>query len=187
MGISDLGKSDGMLRGGGGRQADEVWPTLHPSSATFTLSLSTMAKKLKELSNVDIDQMASSLRGYGGCMSKDELPRSLGRKFYVVNMQDSNKGGGTHWVLTDNRGKQVIYFDSMGEVPPTSIKSRMKATGKKQVINNIELQPMGSVTCGWWCLAAAKALQHMSLSDFVREFSPQDFKANDKQLASMFS
>lgn len=76
-----------------------------------------MAKKLKELSNVDIDRMASSLRGYGGCMSKDELPRSLGRKFYVVNMQDSDKGGGTHWVLVDNRqqgkARPVIYFDSV--------------------------------------------------------------------------
>ena len=72
-----------------------------------------MVRKLKELTNLDIDRICSSLRSYGGCLSKDQLPRRIGRKFYVVNMQDSDKGSGTHWVLLDNRGRQVIYFDSV--------------------------------------------------------------------------
>jgi hypothetical protein len=63
----------------------------------------------------------------------------------------------------------------------------MRATGKKQVINKFELQPMGSVTCGYWCLAAAKALEHMSMADFISHFSMGDFKLNDKTLAKHFS
>ncbi len=56
---------------------------------------STMVKKLRELSNVDVDRIGSRLRGYGGCLSKDQLPRTLPPKFFVVNMQDSTKGNGT--------------------------------------------------------------------------------------------
>lgn len=147
-----------------------------------------MVKKLKELSNVDIDRMLHDDRNYGGCMSKDELPRTLNRKFYVLNMQDSKDGGGTHWTLLDNRDtKNVQYFDSMGQVPPAIVKRLMRSSGKKQIINKFELQPMGSVTCGWWCVAAAKALgSGMPMQDFISHFDMNDFHKNDKTLASLF-
>ena len=146
-----------------------------------------MVKKLKELSNRDIDAMCNNDRGYGGCFSKDELPRSLGRKYYILNMQDSNDGGGTHWVLLDNRSPKAIqYFDSMGSIPPSIVKRLMRTTGKKQVINKFELQPVGSVTCGWWAIAAAKALEKMEMSDFISHFDMNNFKRNDKTLATLF-
>lgn len=147
-----------------------------------------MVKKLKELSNVDIDRMLHNDRGYGGCMSKDDLPRTLGRKFYILNMQDSEDGGGTHWTLLDNRqSNSVQYFDSMGQVPPKIVKRLMRSTGKKQIINKFELQPMGSVTCGWWAIAAAKALGNgMPMADFITLFDMHDFKKNDKELATCF-
>lgn len=74
-----------------------------------------MVKKLKELSNVDIDNYCKSIPNYGGCLSKNELPNSgLPQKFFVINMEDSDKGGGTHWVLLDNRKPhEVNYFDSV--------------------------------------------------------------------------
>lgn len=62
----------------------------------------------------------------------------------------------------------------------------MTGTRKKKVINRFELQPMGSVTCGWWCLAAARAFEHMSMAEFIANFNMGDFKANDKELASLF-
>lgn len=149
---------------------------------------STMVKKLKELSNVDIDNYCKHLPNYGGCLSKNELPKTgLPSKFFVVNMQDSDKGGGTHWVLLDNRAPSAVqYFDSMGEVPPQKVKKLMNGTKKPQVINRFEIQPMGSVTCGWYCIAAARALTKGNMEDFIAKFSMTDFKKNDRLLKRLF-
>lgn len=147
-----------------------------------------MVKKLKELSNVDIDKCFVSNPGYGGCYSKDQLPRSLGGKFYVVNMQSENAGSGTHWTMVDDRNPKIVnYMDSMGQVPPSSVKRLMKDTGKKQVINKFELQPMGTDACGWYCIAAATAFEEgKSMSDFISHFDLNDPSKNDKILAGMF-
>jgi hypothetical protein len=151
-------------------------------------SVFTMVKKLKELSNLDINKMCKKIPGYGGCLSKNELPANgLPVRFFVINMEDSDKGGGTHWVMLDNRKpSQVVYMDSMGEVPPTKVKKLMNGTKKKQVINRFELQPMGSVTCGWYCVAAAKVLTNHDLKDFIDKFSMSDFKKNDVTLRRFF-
>jgi len=73
-----------------------------------------MVKKLKELSNTDLDNYFRNDRNYGGTFSKDKLPKSIAKKFYVVNMQNENDGQGSHWTLLDNAtGKVVNYFDSV--------------------------------------------------------------------------
>ncbi len=149
-----------------------------------------MVKTLKELSNVAIDRALATSPSYGGCYSKDKLPSPpLPSKFYVVNMQNEQAGGGTHWVLLDNRNPHTVnYFDSMGEVPPTSVKRLMASTGKKKAINRFELQPMGTDSCGWWCIAAAAAAEEgKTMSDFISMFDLDTPTHNEKLLASMFS
>lgn len=147
-----------------------------------------MVKKLKELSNVDIDRTFVSDPSYGGCYSKDQLPPHLDAKFYVLNMQNENAGPGTHWTMLDNRDPKIVqYFDSMGQVPPTIVKKLMNSTRKKKVINKFQLQPMGSVTCGWWAIAAATAFEEgKSMADFIAHFDLQHPAANDSILASLF-
>lgn len=147
-----------------------------------------MVKKLKELSNDDIDRCFAGDSDYGGCFSKDRLPKSLGSKFYVVNMQDEEKGNGTHWTMVyDCKPSEVIYMDSMGEVPPQSVKKLMNKTRKKQLINRFQLQPMGSSSCGWWCIAVAKALEKgVPMEDFILHFDMHDPEKNDKTLAALF-
>lgn len=147
-----------------------------------------MVKKLKELSNVDLDKCFASDSSYGGCYSKDQLPRTLGSKFYVVNMQNEKDGGGTHWVLLDNRNPKLVqYVDSMGEVPPTIVKKLMSSTGKKKAINKFQLQPMGTDACGWYAIAAATTFQEgKSMADFISHFDLQNPHNNDRILASLF-
>lgn len=70
----------------------------------------------------------------------------------------------------------------MGEVPPTKVKKLMNGAKKQQVINRFEIQPMGSVTCGWYCITAAKALTKGTMEDFIAKFSMRDFKGNDRTL-----
>ena len=148
-----------------------------------------MVKKLKELSNIDIDKMCARIPGYGGCMSKDELPKKLDGKFYVINLEDSDKGHGTHWVEVDDRNKNyVCYIDSEGEVPPKSVRSAMRKSGKKMKIHHFMLQPLGSSSCGWYCVAAAKEMmgKEDGMENFLSHFDLNDTKDNDKILAKMF-
>ena len=54
-----------------------------------------------ELSNTDIEKIIKNfnlLDVFGDVYSKDRLPKLKKGKFYIINMQKSNDGGGTHWV-----------------------------------------------------------------------------------------
>jgi hypothetical protein len=103
-------------------------------------------RRLPELSNVDIDRYFKGDPNYSPAISKNQISTNLDGKFTVVNMQDSDKGGGTHWVLLyDVRPDEVIWFDSMGQVPPRKAAAFMKQTGKTRIYNPLELQAMGSV------------------------------------------
>ncbi len=56
-----------------------------------------------ELSNFDIINLIKDYKldyFFGGVYSKNQLPKDLMRtKFYVINMESSNVGNGTHWVV----------------------------------------------------------------------------------------
>jgi len=148
-----------------------------------------MRKQLKELSSSDIDRYFRGDPNYYHCTSKDLFrPVQLDGRFAVVNMQDSDAGNGTHWVLVyDCRPNEVIYFDSMGEVPPQSIKKFMDWTGKRQVINKLELQAMGSVTCGYWCELIADLLNKgESMKTITSHFSKSSPEHNDELIQKYF-
>ena len=54
-----------------------------------------------ELSNTDIEQIIKNfnlLDVFGDVYSKDRLPKLKKGNFYIINMQKSTDGGGTHWV-----------------------------------------------------------------------------------------
>lgn len=113
-----------------------------------------------ELTNVEIDKYYRNDTGYGGCMSKDQLDATeAAGHFTILNMQDSNAGNGTHWVLLDDTNPHLlVYFDSMGAPPPKKVsafvRKRVDATGKSFVYNPVQLQQMGSSVCGYWCILA---------------------------------
>lgn len=113
---------------------------------------------LPELSSIEIEAANKNDFSFGGCFSRDDLPKPLGTKYYIVNL-DSKGGSGTHWVLVDNRRtNECIYFDSYGMPPPEEILARMTNTGKKLVYNDADLQELGSEQCGWWCEYVAEEL-----------------------------
>lgn len=78
-------------------------------------------------------------------------------------------------------------MDSMGQVPPSSVKRLMNATRKKKVINKFELQPLGTDACGWYAIAAATAFgEGKSMADFIAHFDLNDPSKNDTILARLF-
>jgi hypothetical protein len=143
------------------------------------------------LSNFDIKRLANKLRlPIVGVYSKDELP-NIERKIgsYYINMQDSDKGGGTHWVyariysdddkveeseseddvsiassVSDYDKVKALYFDSFGVGMPKEVFNFLKPY-KPIASNDIQIQSVNSSQCGWYCLACDYYLTYKAKED----------------------
>lgn len=148
--------------------------------------MSKSKAKAKELSDVQINNIFAGNPQYIPCVSKNQLTsaKDLGNRFVIVNMQDSNKGNGTHWVLLYNcLPNHIIYFDSMGEVPPQNILKIIKQSGKKLLKNPYELQTMGTVTCGYFCIVVVMMLHGgYSFQKILESFNLNDTSSNEKKV-----
>jgi hypothetical protein len=76
------------------------------------------------LSNFDIEEL---LEHYGfplnSVIMKDEMKslKPLKNGNYVINLQSSSQGNGTHWMAILVRGKDCFYCDSFGVLPPQEV------------------------------------------------------------------
>jgi hypothetical protein len=137
------------------------------------------------LTNVDLENMADKLGlPIVGVFSKDELigderaPRQIGS--YYINMQDSDKGDGTHWIFIKifDSG-HGLYFDSFGFPSPKAVETFLKPF-KPYAYNNREIQDYNSDNCGRFCLCCdAFVKEYDAYNDFLEIWS-NDTKANDK-------
>jgi len=151
--------------------------------------------KLKPLSNFDIINICKKLKiPLINVVSKDELyniPRING--FYVVNLQNSNDGNGTHWTCLLKRNDVSLYFDSYGFICPISVIDFLKPSIISYNINDI--QHLNSILCGYFCIGIMKYLLPYvndtkkllnKYNDFINLFSESEIK-NDKILMKLFS
>lgn len=110
-----------------------------------------MSSSLPALSNLQIEQGNHADPSFGGCFSRTNLPATLQAKYYIVNL-DSAGGPGTHWCLLDNRRPNVcFYLDPFGFPPPEEVGVKMVKTNKSLGYNDVDVQDLGSASCGWWC------------------------------------
>ncbi len=139
------------------------------------------------LSNIDLENLATS-NGIQlvGVFSKDELPRDLRKTGnYIINLQDANDGGGTHWTAFKILNtKQACYFDSFGFLPPKEVSHYLELY-KPYAVNNRQVQDVKSDYCGYFCLAFLKVMEKPTehpyelFDDFLNEFT-NNLKTNDK-------
>jgi hypothetical protein len=139
-------------------------------------------------SSTDLEQIAKTLKlPLIGVFSKDNLPNRVYVGSYIVNMEDSDVGNGTHWViLRIFPTKEVIYFDSFGLSPPKQI---IDFVGKKIATSTRQIQDINATTCGYFCLACDDYMSHQNqrrpiyerYDDFLNIFVA-DTKKNDEVL-----
>lgn len=102
-----------------------------------------------ELSNIDILNILNKKNiRINGVFSKDLLPKKLNKGFYVINIEKSNEGNGTHWtcLLCDHDN---YYMDSFGSPAPLEVQELMK----DYYFNDKQIQNMDSTACGYYCIA----------------------------------
>ena len=59
------------------------------------------------------------------CM-KDELGKSVKDECYIINLQSSTLGSGTHWCAMFINGLQTAFFDSFGALSAKEIVNFVK-------------------------------------------------------------
>ena len=149
------------------------------------------------LSNFQIQDLCKANKiQLNGVFSKDELRMiDLREGNYVVNLQSSRQGPGTHWLALVIQKTQAFYFDPFGAPPPLEI---TKFVRRKKVIkifgyNSWIIQDLESSSCGWYAVALFLFLKNNPNNDltktcnrFVNQFS-EDTKENEIVLSEQIS
>jgi hypothetical protein len=144
-------------------------------------------------SSTQLEQISQKLKlPLVGIYSKDTLPTRLYVGSYIINLENSDVGNGTHWViLRIFPSKEVIYFDSFGLSPPKQITDFV---GKKIASSTRQIQDIDATTCGYYCLACDDYMTHQKqhrpiyerYDDFLNIFKA-DTKKNDVILIDYLS
>jgi hypothetical protein len=139
-----------------------------------------------ELSNFDIIKIIENMKlthVFGGVYSKNELPTLQRNKFYIINLESSDAGRGSHWtVFFYNKPLTSIYYDSFGFIAPLEVQEKITP----YIYNENEIQNYKSSACGYYCIAFIKFLHNKTNKEeafktFLKLFNLQTFK-NDKIL-----
>ena len=147
------------------------------------------------LSNFDIEKICKFYRlpVVSICM-KNELPTKVKDGCYIINMQSSTQGNGTHWVALYVQKSNAFYFDSFGALPPNEVIMLVKQRkGCHLYYSNWIVQDLKSEACGWYCIAFLTFMhqnRNRDLKEVFNEFSNNfldDTSKNDEILKSYFS
>lgn len=108
------------------------------------------------LTNIKIEQYARrfGIPHFRGVFMRNRLPNRIHRKERAVVNLDNDNGPGTHWVAYKKNGRQVIYFDSYGNLPPPmEMVSYFHSSGASHIQYNYNVfQKFNTVNCGQLCL-----------------------------------
>jgi hypothetical protein len=148
------------------------------------------------ITNFNLEKLAKFYKLPLVCISmKDELPPKPKEGCYIINMQSSTAGSGTHWVAFFFFKNICYYFDSFGASPPLEIINFIKKEkGSHLLFNNFILQDLKSSQCGYFALAfllymyanRQKSNLKEVFNEFVNNFA-DDTTKNDDILKSFFA
>ena len=129
---------------------------------------------MNELSNfelLDLINFHNLEHFFDGVYSKNELPELKPTKFYIINLEDSDKPG-SHWTAFYYSPTTSIYFDSYGFVPPKLVDEKIG----NYIFNDKDIQDFEASSCGYYALAFIlflhnKADKQEAFKHFLKLFS----------------
>ena len=146
------------------------------------------------LSNFDIEETANHCNVDVIIVMKDELKNMKPiNTNYIVNLESSSMGNGTHWMALKIENKDCVYFDSYGMLPPEEIITFCKRITKSHLsYNTKEIQDLNAKTCGFFAIGFIIFLHIKSSDDLYKKSSSfsdlflLDTKLNNKKLQKFF-
>jgi hypothetical protein len=141
------------------------------------------------LSNFELEDIAEKNNfDLIGVFSKNMMPKERVAGSYIINLQDYEDGGGTHWVSCKIfNNKKCCYFDPFGMPAPIEVNSFLMPF-KPIATNNRVIQDYKSDKCGYFCLSFIKYFDDFdtkksnvfeAYDDYLNCFS-NNTKTNDK-------
>ena len=135
-------------------------------------------------SNIDLEDMAGRLKlNLVGVYSKDELPDKIQVGSYIINLQDSTEGNGTHWtlIMVFDR-KNALYFDAFGQIFPKEVGTFLKNYKPIPYSNRI-IQDVDSNRCGLYCIACMHYMSRIRRKEMLEQYDDflNLFRGNPKQ------
>lgn len=109
----------------------------------------------RPLTNIDLNKYVKILQipHFRGVFMRDNLPKKVHPiECGIVNLASSNHSG-SHWVAYKKHNKNIIYFDSFGNLPPPKELVKYFGTGCTVHYNYNSYQSYDSVVCGHLCLS----------------------------------
>jgi hypothetical protein len=88
-------------------------------------------------------------------LMKDELKSLKASKNanYIMNLQSSSQGNGTHWLALVVRDNKCFYCDSFGVLLPKEVIAFCKRIPKSHLgYNDFVFQYIKAETCGWYAV-----------------------------------
>ena len=139
------------------------------------------------LTDLDLRNIASAYElNLNGIHMKDQLPDLLNPGWYIINMQSSRNGNGTHWVCLLYDDRETTYFDSFGFPPPFEVSCHVAHSKQPeeyltnfeiknaiQIWNDNQIQDLMDDNCGLYCIACIcffKSLGDVSNRKKMRAF-----------------
>jgi hypothetical protein len=143
----------------------------------------------KATSNIDLEEMAKKLDlPLIMVISKDQLPDKIQVGSYIINLEDSDEGEGTHWCLAKVFDKKnALWFDAFGQAAPREVVEFLKPYKPLPYSNRI-IQHIDSSRCGLYCLACDHYMSRVRRKDMLEQYDDflnmfvADTKKNDKIL-----
>ena len=147
------------------------------------------------ISNYEIENVAKHYKlNLIDCCMKDELPSHIQDGFYIINLESSNQGQGTHWTTLIVQPHLALFVDSFGAPPSIEIENFVKKRkGIKFAFSNEIIQDLDSSNCGFFCLYLiyfiSKHQREKELIQLVESFInlfKDNTKLNDGILRQLF-
>jgi hypothetical protein len=141
------------------------------------------------LSNFDLEELSEHYEfPLTQVLMKDELKSLKHSKNgnYIINLQSSNQGNGSHWMALAIRDKKCMYVDSFGILPPQEVITFCKRIPKSHLgYNDFGYQHIKSETCGWYCVGLLIHIQnnpnvdlYKASNEFINMFAYDTLKNN---------
>jgi hypothetical protein len=146
------------------------------------------------LSNFDLEEIAQHYGFPLTVLMKDELKSHKPKTGnYIINLQSSTSGNGTHWMSMKISNKQCFYQDSFGVAPPKEVIDFCKRIPNSRLaFSEIQMQEITTETCGYFAIGLLIHLNrtknkniYKSAGEYINQFS-YDSKKNNTILKNFF-
>ena len=125
----------------------------------------------EQTSNFDLEDLSQKYNlPLVGVYSKDELPKQIQVGSYIINLQDSTEGQGSHWCLIKIFDKKnALYFDSFGQPLPLEVLHFLRHY-KPVPYSNRQIQNIDSSRCGLYCIACDRYMSTIKRRNMLEQF-----------------